>query len=260
MSRLPLVVGGFCLLLFLVLAVIVLRANGPLQLDLKLSGVAAGLRNPVLNELMIDASYLCIWQVLVAGGIAASLWLLASKRWFLTAIIWLSLLGNGLIVWACKAVFARSRPDQVQALLPATGYSFPSGHTFASLAFYGLLGLMLVLSVRSGLKRWALTVGIAGISGLVGFSRVYVGAHWPTDVLGSWLLGVAWLSLLGMLIMHHRPAQRRRDVSRQVAMISSAVALLCLWSAAIVALAVFDPAVRMSGSVGEAPVPLATSK
>src|SRR6185312_5538146 len=104
----------------------------------------------------------------------------------------------------------RSRPDQVQALLPASGYSFPSGHTFASLAFYGLLGLMLVLSVGSGLKRWALTVGIAGISGLVGFSRVYVGAHWPTDVLGSWLLGAAWLSLLSMFIMHHRLAKRQR--------------------------------------------------
>jgi len=252
-----LIAGGSSVLAFLLLAAVVSQANGPLQVDLMLSALASEMRNPTLDQLMIDASYLCVWQVLVAGGVAASLWLLAWRRWFAAVVIWVSLAGNSLILWAIKSVVARPRPDQVQALLPASGYSFPSGHTFSSLAFYGLLGLMLLLlSFRSGLLRSAAALGIAAISSLVGLSRVYVGAHWPTDVLGGWLLGIAWLSLLGLLIVRGGRTQPKGETSHRTAMLGSRLLVFCVWCLAIIALPVFDPGVRLSGSVGETPIPI----
>jgi hypothetical protein len=167
-------------------------------------------------------------------------------------MIWLSLLGSDLIVSLIKAHVDRARPDQAEALLPASGYSFPSGHTFSSLAFYGLLGVMMLLSMKPGAARLAMITGIVAISGLVGFSRIYVGAHWPTDVLGSWLLGTAWLCLLSMVLAGN--IGRWRQGGSRKGMLAFGLAIFCLWSAAIIALAIFDPAVRGGGSVGEAPV------
>ena len=113
-------------------------------------------------------------------------------------MILVAVVGDQVIVSGLKTLIHRVRPDQALAILPAAGSSFPSGHTFICVAFYGLLAGLVVRRMGS-LPLKILISGMAVLWVLiVATSRVYLGAHWPTDVLGSCLLGGAWITLLLM--------------------------------------------------------------
>ncbi len=94
-----------------------------------------------------------------------------------------------------KLVVARPRPDLLTPIVVEPGYSFPSGHSLSAMVAYGVIA---VLVARSGMPRPA-RVGIIGLLAalvaLVGLSRVYLGVHYPTDVIGGWLMGFAWVTL-----------------------------------------------------------------
>ena len=75
-----------------------------------------------------------------------------------------------------------------------SSFSFPSGHALISLVFFGMLAFLAVLSVRHRLLKGAMVAASAVAVATVGFSRIYLGVHWMTDVLASWALGAAWLS------------------------------------------------------------------
>jgi undecaprenyl-diphosphatase len=107
------------------------------------------------------------------------------------AAIGLGALANSTI----KLVVARPRPDLLTPIVVEPGYSFPSGHSLSAMVAYGVIA---VLVARSGLPRPART-GIIGLLAVlvavVGLSRVYLGVHYPTDVIGGWLMGFAWVTL-----------------------------------------------------------------
>ena len=107
-------------------------------------------------------------------------------------ILWLLILGVSGMVQAGKHTFGRDRPVQV-AYYPEKGYSFPSGHSATAMTLYGLLGYWFVRS-RYG-KRNRVLISLAAVSLIlaVGFSRIYLGVHFLSDVLGGYLLGICWL-------------------------------------------------------------------
>lgn len=116
-------------------------------------------------------------------------------------------LGNVVLALVCvqllKIVFAVPRPmDETLVALPSS-FSFPSAHSFMTVIVFGMIGLLFYrLLVRRGNDpRDAMIPGVAllVVAFLVGLSRIYVGVHWPTDVLGGWLLGGAWLAFAGAL-------------------------------------------------------------
>ena len=93
-----------------------------------------------------------------------------------------------------KLVFGRGRPPVNQHLVAVDGSSFPSGHALNSMAVLGLITLLAVRG-RSGPTRVLVVTLGALLVLVVGFSRVYLGVHWPTDVLGGWLFGAVWLTI-----------------------------------------------------------------
>ncbi len=98
-----------------------------------------------------------------------------------------------------KAAFDRPRPELVPHLMRAYFSSFPSGHSMMSAVVYGTLGSLLSsLVTRRRLKFYFLAVA-ALVAGLVGVSRVYLGVHYPTDVLAGWSAGLAWSTLCWLL-------------------------------------------------------------
>ena len=128
--------------------------------------------------------------------------------------------GDGLLLAMCgilapvlnlalKELAARARPDAALALVDESGYSFPSGHAAFAFAFYGALIYLLShweAFPRRPLMRWAIQGALLLLILVIGASRVYLGVHWPSDVLGGYLFG--GLCLLALMTVHSRLRRR----------------------------------------------------
>lgn len=130
---------------------------------------------------------------LVTVAVVGYLWL--RRR---THAIWLVLgavVGGAIVSTLLKLGFSRPRPDVVPHLTPIRTSSFPSGHAMLSAVVWITLGALLA-SLEEGrrVKAYLLLVSLA-ITGLVGVSRVFLGVHYPTDVLAGWSAGLAWAIL-----------------------------------------------------------------
>lgn len=120
-------------------------------------------------------------------------------------LLWL-LAGQGTRLGISRAV-GRARPAANLHLVQATGYAFPSGHTTTATIGYGLIAL-LVLVLIPHRKTLVISVAVA-LAAAVGLSRVYLGVHWPTDVMGGWTLGTSWLGLGAALYVSAELVRRR---------------------------------------------------
>jgi undecaprenyl-diphosphatase len=103
--------------------------------------------------------------------------------------------GGALLSSALKLVFARPRPELVAHLVDEASYSFPSGHATSSAVTYLTLGALLAREQsRRRMKAYVIVAALV-LTLAVGASRVYLGVHWPTDVLAGWSVGAAWAML-----------------------------------------------------------------
>ncbi|MBY6035587.1 phosphatase PAP2 family protein [Fictibacillus nanhaiensis] len=126
-------------------------------------------------------------------------WLFVERRWREPLVAAVCLIGIRIGNQWLKDLFQRERPS-FDRIIEITGYSFPSGHAMISFAFFGILAYLLVQNypVLQAYKKQV--YGITGIFVLlVGFSRVYLGVHFPTDVLAGFSAGAAWLFICVML-------------------------------------------------------------
>ncbi|WP_234032647.1 phosphatase PAP2 family protein [Paenibacillus faecalis] len=130
--------------------------------------------------------------IIICIFICALLYVFSLKReitFFLTVI-----LGSALLNILLKTLFRRNRPD-VKRLVEAIGYSFPSGHAMAAFSLYGILIYLLWKHVKTlSLKALIFIVFGAMILG-IGLSRIYLGVHYPSDVLGGFFASCSWLML-----------------------------------------------------------------
>lgn len=130
--------------------------------------------------------------VLVGAGLICAIWLWYKGHrhlpWILIAI---TLLGRGLSE-VQKFIIARARPDIEEHLVVVKTSSFPSGHATSSMIFY--LVIALTLTARSRWHRAAAAAALT-MSFLIGLSRVMLGVHWPSDVVGGWVFGMLWVLL-----------------------------------------------------------------
>jgi undecaprenyl-diphosphatase len=104
----------------------------------------------------------------------------------------LSIIGGAVLVSLLKFGFARPRPELVSHLVNVSSFSFPSGHATMAAVTYLTLGVLVArVQKRRRMKLYVLVVASILVL-LVGFTRVYLGVHWPTDVLAGWCIGTAW--------------------------------------------------------------------
>jgi len=126
-------------------------------------------------------------------SVVVSAFLLWKRRWYGLLALALVVPGGQVLNWLLKMAFARGRPAWGDDDL--IGYSFPSGHTMAATLFYGLLGMFFVLGVRSWRWRAIAVALVFMIVCAVGFSRIYLGAHYFSDVVTAVAAGTAWLAI-----------------------------------------------------------------
>lgn len=130
------------------------------------------------------------WEVLVALTCFGCGWLLLRRQWRLAALLLGSTLAARLLVTLQKILFARVRPAETQHLVEVQTLSFPSGHSANSMVVYVLLAIFLIRD--DGTRTIAVAAAIL-LSVLIGTSRVLLGVHWPSDVVGGWAFGLLWV-------------------------------------------------------------------
>lgn len=125
--------------------------------------------------------------------IVVTLGALAIKRLWLTAALVLAATVSGsLAVDLAKQIVARPRPDIVPHLVEVSSLSFPSGHSANSAIVYLTLATLLTQAIpEAGLRRYVIGVSVVLVAA-IGVSRVYLGVHWPSDVLAGWSFGALW--------------------------------------------------------------------
>ena len=117
------------------------------------------------------------------------------------ALAWLlTLVGSGLAIEALKDVFERPRPVWDQPFALEESFSYPSGHSSGSTVGYGMLTYCVGLRWKEWRRRLGLGIGLAAWVLLIGFSRIYLGVHYLSDVLAGYALGLAWLALCIVVI------------------------------------------------------------
>lgn len=167
--------------------------------------------SPLLTNTMFVATFFGSTAGVSCIAIVFGLYLIWRRRFYWLAALASSVLGGMLLNKILKYAFHRPRPFFTDPLLTLTSYSFPSGHTMMATVLYGVIAAYFFTAI-SGWRRRALIVFLASfLILLVGFSRMYLGAHYLSDVLGAMAEGMAWLALcLTVVYSFWRQQSRQR--------------------------------------------------
>lgn len=192
------------------------RVSATSHFDSALVNAIHGWRSDVLTPWVIGATGLgaFTWVVPIAAIVVVVA--LVRRRW--QAAVFLVVVVAVGYFWGTVAqdLIRRTRPLQVQALIPVpAAFSFPSGHSYTSTLLYGAIAFFIW---RVAPRLWQRIVGVVLCGFLIvviGLSRVYLGVHWPTDVIGGWLIGGAWLALLAGAYVTWQRFEATRNVSAE---------------------------------------------
>lgn len=149
---------------------------------------------PVVTDIAIGLTFLGTATFLGAASCAIGAVYLAERKWYRLVTLALTVGGGALLNSGVKHLFHRARPVLEHPLVHLSSYSFPSGHTAGATLFFGLMALFLMQDAQRW--RWRVLPPIVAclLVLLVGTSRVYLGAHYLTDVLGAVALSMLWLA------------------------------------------------------------------
>ncbi|MCL5771309.1 MAG: phosphatase PAP2 family protein [Actinobacteria bacterium] len=167
-----------------------------LAFDNHILGIINNFRNPALNNIMLFITYLGEWQNIVILFIFLSIILIILRKWRYLYSMIISLIFGEIFVYIIKNLIARPRPPVTDALILLKDFSFPSGHSYIAIAFYGLAVYYIfdILTNRI-LRILIIAFGFILIAAL-GFSRIYLGVHWPSDVLAGFAASAAFITMI----------------------------------------------------------------
>ncbi len=200
-KRLPMLGPALILLgslSFAAIAYNILAKGSLVQLDLSVYKdllATARSSSPLVNDMILFGFFVgkqaVQWIVLIL-----SIYFLSQRYWLEFAMLQISTQGGGFIKNLIIDYFARPRPPDQLGFVTTTLASFPSGHALGTMICYGFLAYLLVPKMPSPFWKWTLSIGISALVLFEGFSRIFHGNHYLTDVLAAFSLGMAWLVLV----------------------------------------------------------------
>jgi undecaprenyl-diphosphatase len=149
---------------------------------------------PALTHAMRFVTFFGSVGFVAAASVCVAIVLIVRKSWYQLLTLALTVGGGSLLNILLKHFFHRQRPVLENPLVTLSSFGFPSGHTMGSTLLYGLLALFVAHSVRTWRLRALVSCFAALWVALIGLSRIYLGAHYLTDVLGAIAVGLAWLA------------------------------------------------------------------
>jgi undecaprenyl-diphosphatase len=193
-----LIAAGLALWLFAWLGHEILTDTPTPVLDDRLRSAIHSLASPGLTRLMIAASRYGGpgWLVPLSGLVAIGFLVRGWRRGALLVVV--TMAGAGLLDTLLKLAFARARPTAFFDYPLPLSHSFPSGHAFFAGSFFGGLALLLSPRVHSKVVRWAVWVIAASLILLIGVSRIYLGVHYPSDVLAGYAAATIWVAAVAL--------------------------------------------------------------
>ncbi len=201
----------------------VVGSGEPLGVDLALHQLMQGLRNPLADAPLAALASLGDWPVLVPAAALTLAYLAWRKRW-MAAAHWLAALVFGLALTAwLGAVIDIPKPPAV-----GSGFGFPSVAVTMATVQFGFFAVLIARELPGRRRIWPYLVAGAVVA-LIGFARLYLGAHWLSDVVGGSLLGTVWLLVLG--IAYRRRVNRSFWMKPLAAIFYGAFAVAALWYA-----------------------------
>lgn len=164
------------------------------QFDQVIIQYVSNIRTGTITEVMKFITFLGGKTILTLLLIGSLIWLIVKRKNYWGAIFYIiAVAGGGLLNLGLKHWFGRIRPEN--SLIVEQGFSYPSGHAMGSLIYYGFLGYLLVRSQRGKSIKVSLSMAFIALILLIGFSRIYLGVHYPSDVLAGFSAGTVWLLL-----------------------------------------------------------------
>ncbi|HEX2865832.1 MAG TPA: phosphatase PAP2 family protein [Ignavibacteriales bacterium] len=152
-----------------------------------------------LIQIMRDITALGGAAFVTLTTVIVVIYLLLEKKWRSLMLVLLAIVGGGLLENLLKLLIARERPSPVFQLMPEYSHSFPSGHSMMSAVVYLSIAVLLARMQKERIIRIYVVIVALFLTFIIGLSRVYLGVHYPTDVLAGWALGLAWASFVWII-------------------------------------------------------------
>lgn len=173
-----------------------LARGGSFSFDIPILNYIHQFSNLPLNQFMIFATNLGSPLVVMSIAIITLLILLYAKKYYSSLFFILTMGGAGLINLISKPIFHRMRPELWHHLVTETDFSFPSGHAIGTMALFLTI---LVLLRHTKWRYLALVIGIIYVL-IIGLSRLYLGVHYPSDILAGWLAAIVWTTFIYQIL------------------------------------------------------------
>lgn len=190
-----LIIIGFAIYSFVEIAERVIESE-PLMIDEFVFNVMGSFDQSWLASVMaiITEAGSVTWLTIASVILTIYLLFISDKSKWVAVYFMIDIVGVSLLTQVLKLVFARERPDILEQY-DGTGFSFPSGHSTGSFAFYGFLIYIIFMSKMNSALKWVVNSCLVVLILLVGLSRVYLDVHFFSDVLAGFSFGLAWLAL-----------------------------------------------------------------
>jgi undecaprenyl-diphosphatase len=200
-------IGLIALLPFLYFAIVgFIDWTNTTRIDYEIGAYFYELRNPMRNTIATGITRLADREAQTIVTVVGVVILLIAKKW--RTGLWYGLtvlIGSDFLNSAVKEIYQRIRPTEVEHLIDQGGYAFPSGHAMGAMIVYGGLLFIIIRFLNSKRQskdwvKWVLSIFLGLLILMIGLSRIYLGVHYPSDVIGGFSLGFAWLALSIILL------------------------------------------------------------
>jgi undecaprenyl-diphosphatase len=194
-----------------------LLANGPLLAwDHMLANTlpSIGLKSPPYVKVLMDTGFYLGKEVIMVVDILLALYFIYKKYWQELAMVAIGWTGSALIFYGLSTLIDRARPStMIWIIVNIPG--FPSGHAIATVTFYSLMAYLLVPKMRSVFGKVIVVIAALLVSLFIGFSRIFTGGHYLTDILAGYAVGIAWSGAIYTLIEIYFERRRKQNVQKE---------------------------------------------
>mgnify|MGYP001566629656 FL=1 len=174
------------------------------QIDFSTLNFVEQIRTPVLTLFFKAVTFMGEWSFVLGALVLISIFFIIKKRVRYDLILWLVTVGGLGTAFVLKEIFHRGRP--IGALIAETSSSFPSAHAVISIAFYAFIFYLLARNTKRRFLKYLLITMIFLVPIFLGFSRIYLGVHYLSDVLAGYAVGDFWflIGVYGLKIINRK--------------------------------------------------------